>query len=107
MNTHRMLMTSNKQIVRLSLRTIIITCQNLLSHANARKFVVILTRLQAYTDISDIKIRCQSVKLFGREDNIGTNLRGKEWEGLDWICLTQNRVQWRVLVNTVMNLRVP
>jgi hypothetical protein len=26
---------------------------------------------------------------------------------MDWIDLAQDRVQWRTLVNTVMNLRVP
>jgi hypothetical protein len=28
-------------------------------------------------------------------------------DGANWIRLAQNRVQWRVFVNTVMNLRVP
>jgi hypothetical protein len=28
------------------------------------------------------------------------------WGGMDWIDLAQDRDQWRVLVNTVMNLRV-
>jgi hypothetical protein len=28
-------------------------------------------------------------------------------DGMEWIDLAQNRDQWRVLVNTVMNLRVP
>ena len=27
--------------------------------------------------------------------------------GMDWIELAQDRNNWRVLVNTVMNLRVP
>jgi hypothetical protein len=30
-----------------------------------------------------------------------------EWDGMDWIDLAQDRDQWRVLVNTVMNIRVP
>jgi hypothetical protein len=30
-----------------------------------------------------------------------------EWGGVKWIDLVQNRYQWRALVNTVMNLRVP
>jgi hypothetical protein len=28
-------------------------------------------------------------------------------EGVDWIYLTQDKDQWRPLVNTVMNLQVP
>jgi hypothetical protein len=29
------------------------------------------------------------------------------WDGIDWIDQAQDRDQWRALVNTVMNLRVP
>jgi hypothetical protein len=39
-------------------------------------------------------------------DNIKINLREIGWDGMDCIDLAQNRNQWRVLVNTVMNLRV-
>jgi hypothetical protein len=34
-------------------------------------------------------------------------LRAIEWEVVDWMYLVQYRDQWRFLVNTVMNLRVP
>jgi hypothetical protein len=40
-------------------------------------------------------------------DNIKINLRDRGWDGVDWIELAQDRGQWRALVNTVMNLRVP
>jgi hypothetical protein len=42
-----------------------------------------------------------------RWDNIKTDLREKGWDGMDWIELAQDRDQWRALVNTVMNLRIP
>jgi hypothetical protein len=29
-----------------------------------------------------------------------------EWDGINWVDLAQDRDQWRILVNTVMNLRV-
>jgi hypothetical protein len=41
------------------------------------------------------------------EDNIRMDLREMGWGGMDWIDLAQDRDQWRALVNTVMNLRVP
>jgi hypothetical protein len=40
-------------------------------------------------------------------DNIKMDLREIEWDGMDWIDLAQDRDQWRAIVNTVMNLRVP
>jgi hypothetical protein len=40
-------------------------------------------------------------------DNIKMDLREIGWDGMDWIDLAQNRDQWRTLVNTAMNLRVP
>jgi hypothetical protein len=41
------------------------------------------------------------------EDNIKMDLRDLGWDGMDWIDLARDRDQWRALVNTVMNLRVP
>jgi len=41
------------------------------------------------------------------EDNIRMDFREAEWEGVDWMQLTQGRDQWRAVVNKVMNIRVP
>jgi hypothetical protein len=38
------------------------------------------------------------------EDNIKTNLTERERECVYWIHLAQRAVQWRALVNTVMDL---
>jgi hypothetical protein len=40
-------------------------------------------------------------------DNIIMDLRQIGWDGLDWIDMAQDRDQWRALVNTVLNFRVP
>jgi hypothetical protein len=40
-------------------------------------------------------------------DNIKVDLRETGWDGMDWTDVAQDRDQWRALVNTVMNLRVP
>jgi hypothetical protein len=40
-------------------------------------------------------------------ENIKIDLREMGWDVMDWIDLAQDRDQWRALVNTVMNLRVP
>jgi hypothetical protein len=29
------------------------------------------------------------------------------WDDMDWIDVAQDREQWRALLNTVVNLRVP
>jgi hypothetical protein len=56
--------------------------------------------------------RPEGKRLLGRprrrwEDNIKLYLREIGFDGANWIQLTQDRVQWRAFVNTVMNLQVP
>jgi hypothetical protein len=40
-------------------------------------------------------------------DSIKIDLREIEWNCMDWIDLAQDRDQWRDLLNTIMNVRVP
>jgi hypothetical protein len=40
-------------------------------------------------------------------DNIKMDLRERGWDAIDLIDLAQDRDQWRALVNTANNLRVP
>jgi hypothetical protein len=52
------------------------------------------------------------MRLLGRprcewKDDIKMDLRDIGRSGMDWIHLAQDRDQWRDLVNTVVNLRVP
>jgi hypothetical protein len=42
-----------------------------------------------------------------RQDNIKANVKDIKCEVVDFIYLTQVRFQWRAVLNTVMNLRVP
>jgi hypothetical protein len=41
------------------------------------------------------------------EDNIRMNLREVGWEDVEWMHVAQDRDQWRALVKTVINFRVP
>jgi hypothetical protein len=40
------------------------------------------------------------------QDSIKMDLREIGWGGIDWIHLAQDRDQWLVRVNTVMNFQV-
>jgi hypothetical protein len=40
-------------------------------------------------------------------DNIKMDIREIGWGGVDWMDMAQDMDQWRALVNTVLNLRVP
>jgi hypothetical protein len=35
------------------------------------------------------------------------DLRDIGWDVVDWMDIAQDRDQWRALVNTILNLRVP
>jgi hypothetical protein len=41
------------------------------------------------------------------QNNISLDLRERGWEGEDWMHLDQDKDQWRALVDSVKNLRVP
>jgi hypothetical protein len=40
-------------------------------------------------------------------DNIKIDRREIGWDRMDWIDLAQDRDQWKALVNTIMNFRIP
>jgi hypothetical protein len=40
-------------------------------------------------------------------DSINMNLGAIGFGVFEWICLDQDRVQWKVLVNVVINLQFP
>jgi hypothetical protein len=42
-----------------------------------------------------------------RKNNIKMDISETGWGDMDWIDLAQDRDQWKAVVNTVMNLRVP
>jgi hypothetical protein len=41
------------------------------------------------------------------ENTIRMDLREIGWGGMDWTDVAQDRDQWRALVDTIMNHRVP
>jgi hypothetical protein len=40
-------------------------------------------------------------------DNNKMDLKAIGWDGVNWMDMAQDRYQWRTLVNTVLNLRIP
>jgi hypothetical protein len=53
----------------------------------------------------------ESKRLLGRprrrwEDNIKLDLSEIGIDGVNWIRLAQDKIQWRAFLNTVLNLRV-
>jgi hypothetical protein len=71
-----------------------------------------MEKLPHYNFSWTVSLQKQRKRPLGRrrrrwEDNIRMDLRKIRWRGMDWIDLAQDRDQWRALVNTVMNLRVP
>jgi hypothetical protein len=56
--------------------------------------------------------RPEEKRLLGRpsvrwENNMKIDLRDIGIDGVNWIRLAQDRIEWRVFVNTLMNLRFP
>jgi hypothetical protein len=64
-----------------------------------------------YSAYGDLVGKPEGKKSLGRPrrmwEDIKIDLRKIGWRSIDWIDLAQGRNQWRALVNTVMNLRVP
>jgi hypothetical protein len=40
-------------------------------------------------------------------ENIKMDLREIGWDGVDWMDMAEDRDQWRALLSTILNLRVP
>jgi hypothetical protein len=70
------------------------------THAGKRDACRILVGIPEW-NISAGRLRHRS------EDIIKMDLREIRLSGMDWIDLAEDREQWRALLNTVMNLRVP
>jgi hypothetical protein len=86
---------TNKQLIRIRKNNIILSLMG--EQMNAYKIFVGKT---------------EGKRALGRRrrrwvDNIKMDLRLIGWDGMDWTDLAQDRDQWRALVNTEMNLRVP
>jgi len=65
------------------------------------------------TDVYSVLVgKPDEKRLLGRprrrwEGNIKMDFQEVGWGGMDWTDVAHNRERWPVLVNAVMNLRVP
>jgi hypothetical protein len=70
-----------------------------------------VARMMAKRNVCRILVAIPERKrLLGRcrwEDNIKMDLTQIGWGGMDWTGLVEDTDQWRTLLNTVMNFRVP
>jgi hypothetical protein len=81
-------------------------------HAVVRFFQIRISLLLRFIAIRILVGKAEGKTPLGRQrrtwvDNTKMDFREIGWDGMDWIDLAQDRDQWRALVNTVMNLRVP
>jgi hypothetical protein len=87
-----------------------ITCIIRMINSRRMRWVVHVARM--CDCIQDVDEKARRKETAGKPrrmwvNNIKMDLREIEWDGMDWINTAEDRDQWRALVNTVLNLRVP
>jgi hypothetical protein len=89
-----------------------VTNQNLIQEEIKTRWAGHVARVGEKTGYRILVGKAEGKRQLGRPgrwwvDNIKMDLRGMGWYGVDWIDVSQDRDQWRALVNMVVNLRVP